>query len=79
MSETDWNEADLKLESFKIELESERSSLTNEQIINANRAIGRYAGLRFKKGMGELGDQLKDLGEQIEGVLNELADTSISK
>lgn len=79
MTKADWDEADQKLESFKIELETERSSLTNEQISNANKAIGRYAGLRLKKGMGEFGEQLKDLGEQIEGVMNELADTSISK
>ncbi len=75
MSESDWNQADLKMEAFKNEIEENRLNLTEAQILNANKAIGRYAGLRLKNGIEELGNQLKDLGGQIEGVINELSDT----
>jgi septation ring formation regulator EzrA len=75
MSESDWNQADLKIEAFKNEIENNRLNLTEAQILDANKAIGRYTGLRLKNGIKDLGNQLKDLGGQIEGVINELSDT----
>ena len=75
MTENDWREADLTMEQLKIELDEQKQDLTPEQILKANKAIGRYAGLRIKDGMLDLKDQLKDFGEQLQGVVKELVDT----
>lgn len=75
MTENDWKEADLTIEKLKKELDEQKQDLTPEQISNANKAIGRYAGLRIKDGLFDLKDQLKDFGEQLEGAVKELTDT----
>jgi len=76
MTELDWEQADMAIEDFKKELDEKRSSLTDSQIQEANKAIGRYAGIRLKKGIGDFKEQLKDIGSQLEGVINELSDTT---
>lgn len=75
MSEKDWEIADNQIESFKLELQESKSAMTTSQIEAANKAIGRYAGIRIKNGIKNFGNELKDLGNQIEGAILELSDT----
>ena len=75
MTEIDWQEADLAIEQLKQELEVQKQDLTPDQITNANKALGRYAGLRIKNGLQDFKNQLKDFGEQLEGAVQELTDT----
>lgn len=76
MTEFDWNQADLEVENYKQELYSSRSNLTESQIAETNKAIGKYAAIRLKHGIGIFKEQLKDVGSQLEGVINELSDTT---
>ena len=75
MTANDWKEADLQIEVFQNELEESKLDLTEIQIGTANQAIGKYGGLRIKQGIGDFKNQLKDLGNQLEGVIEELTDT----
>jgi hypothetical protein len=75
MTANDWKEADLQMEVFQNELVESQMDLTEIQIGTANQAIGRYGGLRIKQGIGDFKNQLKDLGNQLEGVIDELTDT----
>jgi hypothetical protein len=75
MSEKEWEEADMLIEQFKNELDENRENLSSDQISKANKAIGQYAGLRIKSGIKDFKDQLKDLSNQLEGVVQELVDT----
>jgi hypothetical protein len=76
MTDVDWEQADQNIEAFRQKIDASRKDMTVEEISNANKALGRYAGLRLKSGLNDFKNSLEDLGDQLKGMADELADTT---
>ena len=76
ITQNDWEKSDLKFEAFKADFELKKDNLTQEERDKANELIGRYQGLRIKQWANDLKQEMSDYTKQLEGVANELNDTT---
>jgi len=73
-SQKDWNKADTVFVHLENDLDKNRDKYTPVQIENANKVIGRYKGIKIKKGLNSVSKSLQDFGKQIEGAAEGLQD-----
>lgn len=72
-TEEDWKKAEEKFKFLsETEFEKFKNDLSNEDKSKINTLKGNYFGIYTKHKAGELGDELKDLLKQAEGVLDEI-------
>lgn len=74
MTTEDWSELEIKMQEFEIEFEQNRDKYSDEQIKEIGNLKGRYAALLFKKGMNDIKDSIKDVGDQLEGFIEGIQD-----
>lgn len=73
--ETDWKELEESDKDFEQDLEVNSKDYSPEQRKNANKLIGKYTMLTFKRNINDFKKDLEDVGQQIEGMV-ESADES---
>lgn len=78
-TQDDWNKADTLIVHLENDLVKNRENYTPEQIENANKTIGKYKVLKIKKGFHGLKKSMEDMGQQIKGAMEELADSTNTK
>lgn len=78
-TQDDWNKADTVLVHLENDMDKNRENYTPEQIENANKVIGRYKAIRIKKELNSFKNSMEDVGQQIKGAMEVLADSTISK
>lgn len=78
-TQDDWDKVDTLIVQLENDLVKNREYYTPEQIENANKTIGRYKVLKFKNGLNGLKNSMEDMGQQINGAMEELADSTSSK
>jgi hypothetical protein len=78
-TQDDWNKADTVLVHLENDMDKNRENYTPEQIENANKVIGRYKAIRIKKELNSFKNTMEDVGQQIKGAMEVLADSTISK
>lgn len=75
-TDKDWEQADTKIEQISNEIEKNPEDYTPETKEKINHLIGKYQALKLKKGLNSIQDALKDFGQQVEGALKEITDTT---
>jgi hypothetical protein len=76
MSKTEIDEIEQKINEIDAEIENNRSKFTSEQIREFGNLKGRYAALILKKGINDFQESVKDLGNQMEGFIEGITDTT---
>jgi hypothetical protein len=76
MTQEDWDYVDTAMLELEDAISNDRASFTEEEIREARKLQGRYAALVVKKGVGDLQDVVKDLGNQIDGFIEGFKDTT---
>lgn len=75
-TEYQWNRNDKLVENLTIQFQQNRENYTPEQIKQINNALGRYQAIQLKRGIKEFENAVTDFGQQLEGAVEELADTA---
>ena len=76
MTSNDWKDLETLMADLDKDLESNRGDYTSEQINLSGRLQGRYKILLVKKGLNDFTESFKDVGSQIEGVMDAISDTN---
>jgi uncharacterized protein YciU (UPF0263 family) len=71
----DWEKADKQMEIYNKQFEELRISLSKEERDKINQLIGRYQGLKIKKGIKDFKNAIEDLGEQVKGAAKVFTDS----
>ncbi len=75
-TEKDWEQTDAKIEQITFEIEQNREDYSPETMEKINNMIGKYQALKLKKGLNSFQDALKNFGQQMEGAIKEITDTT---
>ena len=76
MSSKDWKNLDDIMTDLESDLELNRGNYNEKQIKEIGKIKGRYKILELKKEFGDLKESLKDFGQQIDGAIESLKDTT---
>ena len=79
ITQEDYDELELKMEELKKDLDVNRKNYSDEQIKEIGKLQGRYTVLIVKKGLIDFKESVKDLGNQMEGILEGITDTTNNK
>lgn len=79
LTQEDYDELELKMEELNKDLEVNRKNYSDEQIKEIGKLQGRYTVLLLKKGLIDFKESVKDLGNQMEGFLEGITDTTNNK
>jgi len=79
LTQDDYDGLELKMEELKNDLEVNRKNYTEEQIKEIGKLQGRYTVLLVKKGLIDFKESVKDLGNQMEGFIEGITDTTKNK
>jgi tetrahydromethanopterin S-methyltransferase subunit G len=79
MTEKDWSALEKRMEELESDLEQNRDKYTDEQVKELGKLQGRYFAIAVKKGMNDFQESVKDLGNQMEGFVEGLTDTTKNK
>ena len=72
LDETEWKNLEVELQEFEHDVAQNSNDYSPEQRKNANKLIGRYKFLKLKRKVNEFKKDLEDVGQQIEGLLDEV-------
>lgn len=79
ISEKEWEEYDATLKLIEQQYADAEGGMTEEQKEKYNEALGRYSGIRLKSGLKNAVEDfqkgIENAGQQMQGMLEELADT----
>jgi hypothetical protein len=75
-SDKDWEQTDIKIEQISNEIERNPEDYTPQTMEKINNLIGKYQALKLKKGLNSIENALKNFGQQMEGAINEITDTT---
>ena len=75
-SEEEWSKIDHEIDSLSLKINSDKEGFTQEQLEKANNLIGKYQALKIKSGLNSLKGTLKNWGQQVEGAIKELSDST---
>jgi hypothetical protein len=75
-TEKDWEQTDAKIEQISNDIEQNPEDYSPEKIEKINNMIGKYQALKLKKGLNSFQDALKNFGQQMEGAIKEITDTT---
>ncbi len=78
MATEDWESLQLTVEELEQDVDLNRDNFTDEQVKQIRKLQGRYAALAFKKGLNDFQDSMKDLGDQVEGFVDEMQKDTIN-
>ncbi len=73
------DEIDLCFTDLDNYLASNRSDFTEEQVQQIGKLKGRYTALTIKKGVEDFKQTIEDIGNQMEGILDGVTDTTKNK
>ena len=72
--DADWEQADLKFEALRAEIDQNYDSMTTEQQQAAMRAVGRYYGLMAKRGIEVMTREAQKALESVPSILEGIRD-----
>lgn len=75
-TDKDWEQTDAKIEQISNDIEQHPEDYSPETMEKINNMIGKYQALKFKKGLNSIQDALKNFGQQMEGAIKEITDTT---
>ncbi len=76
MSEKDWSALEIKIQELESDLEQNRDKYTDEQVKEIGKLQGRYFAVAVKKGINDFQESVKDLGNQMEGFIEGITDST---
>jgi hypothetical protein len=76
LKQSDFDKMALKMEELQKDLETNRDNYTDEQVKEIGNLQGRYAAILVKKGMNDFEESVKDLGNQMEGFIEGITDST---
>jgi len=76
MSKADWEKSDTQIEEFKAEFETVRTDMTESEIVYINELFGKYSALSLKHSLNKGVEAIKDITDQLKGVVKELIDSN---
>jgi len=79
MNSSDWSELKNTMTELEDHFESNKDNYSDEQVKEIGRIQGKYAALLVKKGINDFQESLKDLGNQVEGLVEGIKDTTNTK
>ena len=79
MNSSDWSELKNTMTELEDHFESNKDNYSDEQVKEIGRIQGKYAALLVKKGINDFQESLKDLGNQVEGLVEGITDTTNTK
>lgn len=74
----DWESLQTTVEELEQDVDLNRDNFSDEQVKQIRKLQGRYAALAFKKGLNDFQDSMKDLGDQVEGFVDEMQKDTIN-
>ena len=78
MATEDWESLQTAVEELEQDVDLNRDNFSDEQVKQIRKLQGRYAALAFKKGLNDFQDSMKDLGDQVEGFVDEMQKDTIN-
>jgi DNA-nicking Smr family endonuclease len=75
-TDKDWEQTDAKIEQISNDIEQNPEDYSPETMEKINNMIGKYQALKLKKGLNSIQDALKNFGQQMEGAIKEITDTT---
>jgi hypothetical protein len=75
-TDKDWAQTDAKIEQISNDIEQNPEDYSPETMEKINNMIGKYQALKLKKGLNSIQDALKNFGQQMEGAIKEITDTT---
>ncbi len=75
-TDKDWEQTDAKIEQISNDIEQHPEDYSPETMEKINNMIGKYQALKLKKGLNSIQDALKNFGQQMEGAIKEITDTT---
>ena len=79
LKQSDFDKMALKMEEIQKDLETNRDNYTDEQVKEIGNLQGRYAAILVKKGIDDFEESVKDLGNQMEGFIEGITDSTNNK
>jgi hypothetical protein len=79
LTQSDFDNLELKMEELQKDLEVNRKNYTDQQVKEIGKLQGRYAALLVKQGINDFKESVKDLGNQMEGFMEGITDTTNNK
>ena len=79
MTEKDWSTLEKKMEELESDLEQNREKYTDEQVKEIGKLQGRYFAVAVKKGINDFQESVKDLGNQMDGFIEGITDSTNNK
>ena len=69
LTQSEFDKVELKMEELKSDLEQNREKYTDEQLKEIGKLQGRYLAIAVKKGINDIQEDVKDIGNQMEGFI----------
>jgi hypothetical protein len=79
MTAKDWSALEKKMNELESDLEQNREKFTDEQVKEIGKLQGRYFAVAVKKGINDFQESVKNLGNQMEGFIEEITDSTNNK
>ncbi len=79
MTAKDWSVLEKKMQELESDLEQNREKYTDEQVKEIGKLQGRYFAVAVKKGINDFQESVKDLGNQMEGFIEGITDSTQNK
>jgi hypothetical protein len=79
MTQKDWTTLEKKMQELESDLEQNRDKYTDEQVKEIGKLQGRYFAVAVKKGINDFQESLKDLGNQMDGFIEGITDSTNNK
>lgn len=79
MTEKDWSTLEKKMKELESDLEQNIGKYTDEQVKKIGKLQGRYFAVAVKKGINDFKESVKDLGNQMEGFIEGITDSTNNK
>ena len=79
LAQSEFVNMELKMDELQKDLETNRKNYTDEQVKEIGKLQGRYAAILVKKGIDNFQESVKDLGNQMEGFIEGITDSTNNK
>ena len=76
MTAKDWSALEKKMKELESDLEQNRDKYTDEHVKEIGKLQGRYFAVAVKKGINDFQESIKDLGNQMEGFIEGITDST---
>ena len=76
LTQSEFDKMEHKMKELQKDLETNRKNYTDEQVKDISKLQGRYAAIVVKKGINDFRESVKDLGNQMEGFIEGITDST---